>query len=202
MISRKCLRKDGIKAWLRENFKKKLKWQFSARDLRKKLSGRQIPFTRPGTSFDVTNNYIFDASHVFASEQDVLSKSNAGWPHPSSSLKLRVGVFRCHLPAIGTWLWFANSGKWLQSPAGWFLAQDTSTVIVPTCHISRMCCDRKQFCCIRSVIHKTVSAFVKCHSRVDAVSRAGLTWWPPLSSNSAGFGGGIVSFEGRCFLWE
>ena len=69
--------------------------------------------------FDVANNYIFDACHVFASEQDILSKSDAGWLHVLPSLKRGAGVFRCHTPTVGRWLWFSDS-EGSSAPAEWF----------------------------------------------------------------------------------
>ena len=60
-------------------------------------------------SLDTTKNFIFDSCSVFALEQDVLSKSDAGLAHTSSSLKLHVGVCGCHSPTFGRWLCISDS---------------------------------------------------------------------------------------------
>lgn len=108
VISRKILRKGRIRAWGREPFKRRLKWQLSSRELSKSLPGGQIPFMPASARLDVAK-IIFDSYDVFALEQDILSKLEAGMASTSSSLKLHIGVFRCHILTIGGWLWFPKS---------------------------------------------------------------------------------------------
>lgn len=143
MISGKFPRKAFERAWLRKMWKRS--WSgssLSSRDLSRKLSGRETPFVQAATLWCCKQLYL--------------------WRMPCICIGTRHFVkIRCRMAACITfsearcwsfqvshtysWQVALVFRQWREFSTCWMvLAQNVSTAVAPTCHISRLCCDRKQ----------------------------------------------------------